>query len=151
MPPILPLTPEQYKWFVEYAGLIVAAPFLAGFLIIMGLRASKTPSMAVSVGSVLYGLFHSIAIFQAFETKSYPAPLFQQNFDWFVSSQFSFSMGVLVDNLAAVMLIVVCAVSLLVQIYPWVYAGRYRLFALLRIFIFIYRLNARSGDFNQSI
>jgi NAD(P)H-quinone oxidoreductase subunit 5 len=132
------LSPEQLKWFVEYAGLIVAAPFLAGFLIIMGLRASKTLSMAVSVGAVLYGLFHSIAIFEAFATKSYGQPLFQQNIDWFVSSSFRFSMGVLVDNLAAVMLIVVCAVSLLVQIYTHGYmredTGYSRFYAYLSLF-----------------
>ena len=135
---MLPLTPEQLKWFVESAGLIVAAPFLAGFLIIMGLRASKTLSMTVSIGAVLYGLFHSLAIFQAFAAKTYPEPHFQQNIDWFVSSAFKLSVGVLVDHIAAVMLIVVCAVSLLVQVYTHGYmredTGYSRFYAYLSLF-----------------
>jgi len=135
---LLPFSPEQLKWFVEHAGLIVAAPFLAGFLIIMGLRASKTLSMTVSIGAVLYGLIHSLAIFQALLTKAYGAPLYQQNIDWFVSSSFRLSVGVLVDNLAAVMLIVVTAVSLLVQIYTHGYmredTGYSRFYAYLSLF-----------------
>jgi NAD(P)H-quinone oxidoreductase subunit 5 len=135
---LLPLTPEQLKWFVEHAGLIVAAPFLAGFLIIMGLRASKTLSMTVSIGAVLYGLIHSIAIFQAFATKTYPHPFYQQNIDWFVSSAFTLSVGVLSDNLASLMLIVVTAVSLLVQIYTHGYmredVGYSRFYAYLSLF-----------------
>jgi NAD(P)H-quinone oxidoreductase subunit 5 len=135
---LLPFTPEQLKWFVENAGLIVAAPFLAGFLIIMGLRASKTLSMTVSIGAVLYGLIHSIAIFQAFATKAYPHPFYQQNVDWFVSQSFTLSVGVLTDNLASLMLIVVTAVSLLVQIYTHGYmredTGYARFYSYLSLF-----------------
>ena len=135
---MLPFSPEQLKWFVDYAGLIVAAPFLAGFLIIMGLRASKTLSMSVSIGAVLYGLIHSIAVFQAFATKAVGHPFHQQNIDWFVSSSFTLSVGVLVDNLASVMLIVVTAVSLLVQIYTHGYmredTGYSRFYAYLSLF-----------------
>ncbi len=135
---MLPLSADQLKWFVEHAGLIVAAPFLAGFLIIMGLRASKTLSMFTSVGAVAYGLFHSLAIFQALVTKAYPEPFFQQNIPWFVSSSFNLSVGVLVDNSASLMLIVVTAVSLLVQIYTHGYMredpGYSRFYAYLSLF-----------------
>lgn len=136
---MLPLSADQLKWFVEHAGLIVAAPFLAGFLIIMGLRASKTLSMVTSIGAVLYGLFHSVAIFQALSTPGgYPAPHFQQNIDWFVSESFTLSVGVLVDNLASLMLIVVTAVSLLVQIYTHGYMkddpGYSRFYSYLSLF-----------------
>lgn len=135
---MLPLDPSQLKWFVEHAGFIVAAPFLAGFLIIMGLRASKTMSMITSVSAVVYGLFHSIAIFQALVTKAYPEPFFQQNIDWFSSQAFTLSVGVLVDNLASLMLIVVTAVSLLVQIYTHGYMredpGYSRFYAYLSLF-----------------
>lgn len=135
---MLPLNPEQLKWFVEHAGLIVAAPFLAGFVIIMGLRASKTLSMAASIGAVAYGLFHSIAIMQALLTKAYTEPFCLQNIDWFVSGSFTLSVGVLVDNLASLMLIVVCAVSLLVQIYTHGYMredpGYSRFYAYLSLF-----------------
>jgi NAD(P)H-quinone oxidoreductase subunit 5 len=135
---LLPLSAEQLKWFVENAGLIVAAPFLAGFLIIMGLRASKTLSMIASVGAVAYGLFHAFAIFQALATHSYPEPFSQQNIPWFTSSSFTLSVGVLVDNLSSLMLIVVTAVSLLVQIYTHGYMredpGYARFYAYLSLF-----------------
>ncbi|MBX9942282.1 MAG: NADH-quinone oxidoreductase subunit L [Candidatus Obscuribacterales bacterium] len=135
---MLPLSPDQLKWFVEHAGLIVAAPFLAGFLIIMGLRASKTLSMVVSISAVLYGLFHAIAIFQALATGGYGAPFFQQNIDWYVSDAFTLSVGVLVDNLCSLMLIVVTGISLLVQIYTHGYMredpGYSRFYAYLSLF-----------------
>lgn len=135
---MLPLSADQLRWFVEHAGLIVAAPFLAGFLIIMGLRASKTLSMIASIGAVAYGLFHSLAIFQALVTHAYPEPYFQQTIPWFVSSSFTLSVGVLVDNIAALMLIVVTAVSLLVQIYTHGYMredpGYSRFYSYLSLF-----------------
>ncbi len=135
---MLPFSVEQLKWFVEHAGLIVAAPFLAGFLIIMGVRASKFLSMAVSVGAVAYGLVHSLAIFQALVSHAFPDPYFQQNIPWFSSSSFTLSVGVLVDNTAALMLIVVTSVSLLVQIYTHGYMredpGYSRFYAYLSLF-----------------
>lgn len=135
---MLPLSAEHLKWFVENAGLIVAAPFLAGFLIIMGMRASKTLSMMASVGAVAWGLFHSLAIFQALNNGAWPEHYMQQNIPWFTSSSFTLVVGVLVDNLSSLMLIVVTAVSLLVQIYTHGYMredpGYSRFYAYLSLF-----------------
>jgi NAD(P)H-quinone oxidoreductase subunit 5 len=102
---------------VSSAGIIVVAPFITGLIIILGLRRSKTASMMLSIGTVLYGFIHSLLIFYALTkdpTLASQAPL---NFPYFVSREFTLSIGVLVDNLSAMMLIVVTTVSLLVQIY----------------------------------
>jgi len=115
----------------------VAVPFLVGALIILGVRHSKTLSMLLSVGAVTYGFIHSLLILQAFVQSPKLAP-YQVNCDWFLSSSFKLSMGVMVDHLAAVMLIVVTTVSLLVQIYTHGYMredpGYSRFYAYLSLF-----------------
>jgi NAD(P)H-quinone oxidoreductase subunit 5 len=114
---------------------IVAAPFLAAIIIILFARFNKTLSMLLSVGAVAYGFFHSLAILNVLRVN--PTP-YQTNIDWFVSSSFKLSVGLLVDNLAAVMLIVVTTVSLLVQIYTHGYMredpGYSRFYAYLSLF-----------------
>lgn len=119
------------------APLIVLMPFLVGAIIILFARFNKTLSMALSVGAVTYGFFHSLLLLNALSHDPHLGP-WQTNIDWFVSSSFKISMGVLVDNLAAVMLIVVCAVSLLVQIYTHGYMredpGYSRFYAYLSLF-----------------
>ncbi len=116
---------------------IVLVPFLAATIIILFARFNKTLSMALSVGSVFYGFIHSLLILDVLRKHPELAP-YQVNYDWFVSSAFKLSVGVLVDNLAAVMLIVVCAVSLLVQIYTHGYMredpGYSRFYAYLSLF-----------------
>jgi proton-translocating NADH-quinone oxidoreductase chain L len=102
---------------VNSAWIIVLAPFITGLIIILGLRKSKTASMLLSVGTVTYGFIHSLLIYFALTQDPSLAARPPLDFPWFVSSSFTLSIGVLVDNLAAMMLIVVTAVSLLVQVY----------------------------------
>lgn len=111
------------------------APFIAGFLIILGARVNKTLSMGLSIAAVAYGFVHSLLIFNALHAN--PTP-YQVNWDWFVSDSFKLTVGVLVDNLAAIMLIVVTCVSLLVQIYTHGYMredpGYARFYSYLSLF-----------------
>ena len=122
---------------LSYAYWIVLAPFLAGLLIILGGRKSKTLSMVLSVGAVTYGFAHSLAIFWALtQPGTHSGVIF--DLEYFKCTQFTLAMGVLVDNLAAVMLLVVTAVSLLVQIYTHGYMredpGYSRFYAYLSLF-----------------
>lgn len=116
---------------------IVLAPFIAGALIILFARFNKTLSMFLSISAVTYGFVHSLLIIDQLTQKPELGP-WQQNWDWFISSSFKLSVGVLVDNLAAMMLIVVCTVSLLVQIYTHGYMredpGYSRFYAYLSLF-----------------
>lgn len=125
------------QFLVQNIGYIVAAPFLAGLLIILGLWRSKTTAMVLSIGAVTLGFVYSILLFYAVTNDPSLVP-WQSNIDWLVSSQIRLSMGLLVDNLVAVMLIVVTTVSLLVQIYTHGYMredpGYSRFYAYLSLF-----------------
>lgn len=121
---------------------IVVAPFLVGAAIILLYPFHrhvwmKTLSMLLSVGAVAYGFAHSLCIFNDLRLTPALAP-WQVNYDWFISSSFKLACGVLVDNLAAVMLIVVTTVSFLVQIYTHGYMredpGYCRFYAYLSLF-----------------
>lgn len=119
---------------------IVLLPFLAGALIILGTaifkdKMPKTLCMGLSIGAVFYGFFQSLLIFN--QLRQLPTP-YMVDIDWFVSESFKITAGVLVDNLASLMLIVVTVVSLLVQIYTHGYMredpGYRRFYAYLSLF-----------------
>jgi NAD(P)H-quinone oxidoreductase subunit 5 len=121
---------------------IVAAPFLVGAIIILMWPFHrqiwmKTLAMVLSVGAVTYGLGHSLGIFQLLQSNP-DLPAWQVNWTWFTSSSFTLAIGVLVDHLAAIMLIVVTTVSLLVQVYTHGYMredpGYCRFYAYLSLF-----------------
>lgn len=111
------------------------APFIAGAVIILGARVNKTLSMLLSIAAVAYGFTHSLMIFH--ELHANPTA-YQANWDWFVCDSFKLTIGILVDNLASIMLIVVTAVSLLVQIYTHGYMrtdpGYARFYSYLSLF-----------------
>ncbi len=125
------------QFFVENIGYVVSAPFLAGLLIVLGLWRSKTISMLLSVGAVAFGFVYSMFLFFAITANPKLVP-WQINVDWLATSNFHLSMGLLVDNLVAVMLLVVTTVSLLVQIYTHGYMredpGYSRFYAYLSLF-----------------
>lgn len=114
---------------------IVILPFVVGALIILGGRYNKTLSMLMSVGAVLYGFIHSVLIFDTLRQNPHP---FQVDIPWFQAHGFLLTTGVLVDNLASIMMIVVTVVSLLVQIYTHGYMredpGYSRFYAYLSLF-----------------
>lgn len=125
------------QFLVENIGYVIAAPFLAGMLIILGLWRSKTTAMVLSIGSITFGFLYSIFLFYAITQEPKLVP-WQFNVNWLATSDFHLSMGLLVDNLAAVMLLVVTTVSLLVQIYSHGYMrddpGYSRFYAYLSLF-----------------
>jgi NAD(P)H-quinone oxidoreductase subunit 5 len=128
---------EVLRSFITNAGWIVLAPFLVGLVIILFARHSKPLSMVLSVGAVLYGFIHSLLIFYALTQPGVTGGVVL-DMPYFVSSSFTLHMGVLVDNLATMMLIVVTAVSLLVQIYTHGYMredpGYSRFYSYLSLF-----------------
>ncbi len=90
-----------------------------------------------SIAAVAAGFVYSLFLVYALVKNPQLAPWYV-NTDWFVSSSFKLSMGVLVDNLMAVMFVIVTAVSLLVQIYTHGYMredpGYSRFYAYLSLF-----------------
>ncbi len=131
------MSPETLTSIVHFAPYIVLLPFLAGFSIILLTRRSKGLSMFISVASVAIGFIYSLLLFYALTQKPALAP-WAVNFDWFVTENFRLAVGCMVDNLMSVMMIVVTAVSLLVQIYTHGYMrddpGYSRFYAYLSLF-----------------
>lgn len=141
----------HYNPIVHNAYWIVLLPFLAGALIIVlpfltemvtalprisrDSRGWKLFSMALSIGAVTIGFVHSIAVFNYLAQTGTP---YIADTTWFVSGDFRLTMGLLIDNLTAVMLLVVTIVSLLVQIYTHSYMredpGYSRFYAYLSLF-----------------
>lgn len=131
------LCANDARHVIELAWLLVAIPFFVGFTIILGLHRSKLASMLVSIGAVLYGFCHSLLILLALVKHPELAP-WQVNYDWFIANGLKLSFGCLVDNLAAMMLVVVTTVSLLVQVYTHGYMkddpGYSKFYAYLSLF-----------------
>jgi NAD(P)H-quinone oxidoreductase subunit 5 len=122
---------------------IVLLPFIASAFIIAGTaifreRMPKTLCMVASVGAVTYGFFESLLIFGKMTSlAAQPATVFR-DWVWFASDSFHLTVGILIDNLSSAMLLVVTAVSLLVQIYTHGYMredpGYRRFYAYLSLF-----------------
>ncbi|MCC6978269.1 MAG: NADH-quinone oxidoreductase subunit L [Candidatus Melainabacteria bacterium] len=114
---------DYWRQVIELSPWIVAVPFLVGFGIIVlntlvgsSTKLVKTLSMVASIGGVVYGFIHSLMIFYALCKFPELGP-WVKNVPYFTSASFTLTLGVLVDNLCAFMLIVVTSVSLLVQVY----------------------------------
>lgn len=119
---------------------IVLAPFISGLFIICGSaifkdKMPKTLCMMASIAAVIFGFFNSLLIFQ--ELRVEPI-VFLKDYTWFSSESFKLTIGVLVDNLTSSMLLVVTAVSLLVQVYTHGYMredpGYRRFYSYLSLF-----------------
>ncbi|MBX9690688.1 MAG: hypothetical protein K2X27_28490, partial [Candidatus Obscuribacterales bacterium] len=115
-------------------------PFIVGTIIIVGSaifkeKMPKTLCMGLSIGAVAWGFYQSLLIFNSLRLD--PTP-FVKDYTWFSCESFRLTMGYLVDNLTSSMLIVVTAVSLLVQVYTHGYMredpGYRRFYSYLSLF-----------------
>ncbi len=82
------------------------------------------------------------------------APIFNGNiYSWAVSGNFHFNVGLLIDNLTAVMLVIVTFVSFLVHIYSIGYmegeAGYQRFFSYISLFTFMMLMLVTANNFFQ--
>lgn len=130
------------SFFVENAWIIAALPLWVFLIIIFGrnLRVyeDKKVSMLLTVGATAIGLIFSAFILGW--TITNPELTLERNFTWIQAGDIKLSVGWLVDNLSAMMLMVVTSVSLLVQIYSHDYMkedeGYHRFFSYLALFNF---------------
>src|SRR3989338_3818959 len=95
--------------------LIAAVPLISAISIILFFHSSKKLSAFLSIGSVAYGLIHSL--FVLYFTYINPGKTIELNFPWISAGAFKLFVGYLVDPLCAMMLVVVCSVSFFVQVY----------------------------------
>ena len=112
----------------EMAWLIAALPLLAALLIALVTRPSGRLSAGVSIAATLGSLGLSLPILlQRVQVEG--APPFEWSQPWLsVSPDLggigTISMGILIDNLTATMLVMVCLIGLLIQIYSYAYIGK---------------------------
>ena len=126
--------PELYAWLIL---LLPLASFAVIGLIIRPARGPHAPEAAyITIGAVAVALILSLwalsATIAAHGENPYPVR------DWITVGDFAFAVGILMDPLTAVMLVVVTAVSLMVQIYSIGYMrgdpGYARYFAYMSLF-----------------
>ena len=129
------------QFFVENAGLIALLPLWVFLIIIFGqnlfVYENKKFTLWLTAASTFAGLVCSSFILVW--TFNHTAP-YVQNFNWIQAGNINLSIGIIVDRLAAMMLMVVTSVSLLIQIYSHEYMnkdeGYHRFFAYLNLFNF---------------
>lgn len=99
---------------LDYAWIIPALPVLAFAVITFATRWNEKLSSGISIAAILTGLVYSILIL--IRMLANPEP-FETAFEWIILSGFHLQIGMLIDPLTSIMLVVVCTVSSLVQIY----------------------------------
>lgn len=102
----------------DYAWLIPAVPYLAFFLIIFFGKRLPAKGHEIGIGAVVISLILSIP---AFSQTIRAGDVFERSLTWFNFGDASVELGYRLDGLAVVMLLVVCVVSLMVQIYSTEY------------------------------
>jgi NADH-quinone oxidoreductase subunit L len=103
----------------EIAWLVPVLPLVAFFLVVLFGRRTPLRGAAISIAAVAAGLVISLGAFLQVIGAEEPV---ERSWEWFrVSESLRFEIGIFIDGLAAVMLLVVCGVSLLVQVYSLEY------------------------------
>ncbi len=119
---------------LENAWLIALYPLVSAALIMFFTYRSRKVSALLSISAVALGLVHSLVIFFSGPEN------FERNFNWIQAGDFHLEMGYMVDHLCIAMLITVCLVSFLVQIYTHGYMdedpGYSRFYSYLSLFTF---------------
>ena len=130
---------------LEHAYLIPVLPLIASLLILFFGKKLPLEGAWIGIVAVAWGVVHSFGILgiiyahpEVLTQVGVSGPFFESALDWFSVGTARVEMGVMIDGMAAMMLVVVTVVSLLVQIYSLGYQhGKPRLsryFATLSFF-----------------
>lgn len=102
---------------VELALAIQILPLLAFIVILFAGRKSPDKMPFVAIGAIATSFVLSVIVF----TRVQGGEMIDKSYDWFISGSQQLSVGVLIDPLAAVMLLVVTSVATLVMIFSYGY------------------------------
>lgn len=132
----------------QNAWLIPFLPLMAFFIIGLVTRKNGRLSAAVSIAAITGSLLLSLGIFLE---RTSASPPFELSIPWIMVGEGigTIEMGILIDNLSASLLAMVCFIGLLIQIYSYSYIGTEihhfptqgsksmsRFFAYLSLFVF---------------
>jgi NADH-quinone oxidoreductase subunit L len=98
----------------ELAWLVPILPLSAFFLIVF--FGKKTPGKGAPIGIIATGSAFVVGLLSFFEAIN-AHDIVEKSFRWISFGAFHLELGIRVDSLAAMMFVVVCLVSLLMQIY----------------------------------
>jgi NADH-quinone oxidoreductase subunit L len=123
----------------KYIWLIPLLP-LAGF-VINGLGRNTLSKSAIGfIGSILVLASFALSIGTFLQVKSSGVPIDVKIFDWFSAGGFNVSFSFLIDQLSALMLLIITGVGFLIHLYSAGYmkddAGYGKFFAYLNLFVF---------------
>lgn len=123
----------------KYIWLIPILP-LAGF-IINGLGRNTLPKAAIGfIGSLLVLVSFGLSTAAFLQVRSTGVPINVTVFNWFSVNDFKVSFAFLIDQLSAIMLLIVTGVGFLIHLYSVGYmkddAGYGKFFAYLNLFVF---------------
>src|SRR5213594_4070854 len=103
------------SWIVTYLWLIPAVPFAASLVILSFSRARRNSAAALAVAGQIAALTMSIVAFVAtLQTHSFRTV---QNFTWFTFGEQTLRLGVVLDPLAAAMLVMISLVGLCIFVF----------------------------------
>ncbi len=136
---------------LDHAYWIVLLPLISALTIFFFGRFLPMSGSILGILAMGYGLCHSVALFVT--VLQNPGMVHEASMTWFRFGIYQTELGILIDGLSAVMLIVVCLVSLLVQIYSLGYMHgepRFkRFYAYLSLFTFSMLLLVVSNNLLQ--
>ena len=138
---------------LKLAALIAILAPLVGSLV-AGLGAKRIGprgAHTVTIVGMVVALFASVWLF--FHTVILGQTFYGPVYTWAVSGRYHFEMGLMLDNLTAAVMVVVCFVSLLVHIYSVGYmrgdGGYARFFSYVSLFTFMMLLLVSANNFFQ--
>ena len=110
-----------------HAWLIPFFPLLAFLIIVFFTRSSGPASAGVSVLGIFSSLVVAFQVFSQRLQEHMKMPTMEESYPWISVSENplgTLHIGLLVDNLSATMLLMVCFIALLIQVYSYGYIGK---------------------------
>ena len=129
-------------FILDHLWIILALPLLGSALNgLLGKNWPKNVTNSVAIGSVALAFLSVLEAFREFsQLAPSQIPVVRSYFTWIAAGPFRVDFSLQVDQLTAVMLLVVTGVGLLVHIYSIGYmaheGGYYRFFSYLNLFVF---------------
>lgn len=143
---------ENYSDSQVYLAIVLAPLIGSIFTGIFNAYISRTVAHSVTITGVAISFILSLFVFKYFAFDG-AEPYNETVYTWLASDGFSFEIGFLVDNLTAMMLVVVSFVSLMVHIYTIGYMhddpGYKRFFSYISLFTFSMFMLVMANNFLQ--
>lgn len=108
---------EYSKLCVDFSGLIPVFPFIAFLIIVLFTIKQRGLSSALSVVGIFISFLISLGVLFSRIIPGISEEVVQKSVTWLSIGNFNLEIGILIDNLSAMMLIVVSFIAFLIQVY----------------------------------